>query len=191
MTILVVGIVGFFGALILKSILEPLITAEILGGLDDLLRRRVRRAAALLPATLAEEQEDEWLQELAALAARRVQAMRFTRGLAAAAVAIQATSAPAGAAPDSASTSGGPAADIARVTSVIDEWVVPASRKVQDIVFETDSERIIVRNFGAMSRTFRLVDGEIFVGSLKYEGQWDLPHEPAFYIQRLRKPRET
>jgi len=58
-------------------------------------------------------------------------------------------------------------------------------------VFESDSEWIIVRNFGPMSRTFRLVDGEIFVGSLKYEGQWDLPHEPSLYIQRLRKPRDT
>jgi len=74
--------------LLLKSIVVSLITAEALGGFDDLLKRRVHRAAALLPPDSGDELEDEWLEELAALGARRLRALLFTRGLARAAVAI-------------------------------------------------------------------------------------------------------
>jgi hypothetical protein len=81
MTSVLIVLGGCVLALIIRSIVVPLLTDEILGGFDDRLKRSVREAAALLPADIADDKQEEWLEELAAFGARRLSAWRFARGL--------------------------------------------------------------------------------------------------------------
>jgi DNA-directed RNA polymerase specialized sigma24 family protein len=73
---------------VLRSLVEPIIAAEVRGTFDDHLTARVVRAAYRLPTELAAELEAEWLAELGELNHRPRLALRFVRGLDKAADAI-------------------------------------------------------------------------------------------------------
>jgi hypothetical protein len=75
------GAIGGFFAAVALSVVKSLIEGEIHGALEDWLKRRVRAAAAELPQELAEDHEDEWMEELAERLDRPRLALRYVRGL--------------------------------------------------------------------------------------------------------------
>lgn len=91
--VLSVVVLGLMAA-VLSSLVKSLIEGEIRGALEDHLRERVHVAASLLPSEIRDDQEAEWLYELAAARDRPRLALRFVRGLPSAARAIGAQIAP-------------------------------------------------------------------------------------------------
>jgi lipopolysaccharide/colanic/teichoic acid biosynthesis glycosyltransferase len=85
---IIASAVAVFLAGILRTLATSLVAGEVSGVLAAYLSRRVHKAAAALPPELADDQEAEWLEELAVLKERPLRAVLFTRGLADAARAI-------------------------------------------------------------------------------------------------------
>ncbi len=81
MTSVVIATAVLFLGGLLRTVVTSLLAGEISSTLAAYLRRRVHKAAATLPAELADDQEAEWLDELAVLNDRPLRAVLFTRGL--------------------------------------------------------------------------------------------------------------
>jgi hypothetical protein len=155
------------GAWVLKSILLPLVTAELLGTFDDYLRRRVLRAAAVLPGELAGDLAEEWIDEVEALGPRRARAWLYTQGLARAATTIAATC-------DTTDLRTGPQAPSwAPATSGVSASI-PASLGLRHptAVLETEDEYIRVKNLRPVAVNVRLVDNKVYVAHQAPRGCW-------------------
>lgn len=88
-TIILLTIALFVGS-VLTAAARAVLTGEIKGLANDALVAAVRRTDRLLPPGLAEDQVDEWLEELEAMKERPVTALKFVRGLSRAARCITA-----------------------------------------------------------------------------------------------------
>ena len=74
--VLITGLLG-----IMKSLASSLLAGEVKGLLMSILVRRVKAAAGKLPRDMAIDQEEEWSEELNALANRPLRAIRYVWGL--------------------------------------------------------------------------------------------------------------
>lgn len=167
--VLIVAVVC--GAWLLKSILVPLATAELLGTFDDYLCRRVLRATAVLPEELAADLAEEWIDEVRALGPRRVRAWLYTKGLARAASTIAGTCD----AVDLRGNEDRPKAT-AIASAVLDATSgvsasVPASLQLRHptAVLETENEYIHVKNRRPIAVNVRLVEDKVYVA---HQGPW-------------------
>jgi excisionase family DNA binding protein len=96
--LVVVGLAAMFVLAVAKGVIVSVIAGEVKGAIEACLKDRVQRAAAILPDGLREQFEQEWIGEVQALKERPLTALRFTRGLPAAArqIALEAAPAPIG-----------------------------------------------------------------------------------------------
>jgi hypothetical protein len=154
------------GAWVLKSVLLPLVTAELLGTFDDYLRGRVLKAAAVLPDELAGDLAEEWIDEVEALGPRRVRAWLYTQGLARAAITIAATC-------DTTDLVRPQPPSWAPATSGVSASI-PASLGLRHptAVLETEDEYIRVKNLRPVAVNVRLVDNSVYVAHQAPWGCW-------------------
>ena len=70
---------------VVKHVVGELLSQQVIGSIPEFTARKAIRAAQMLPADLAKSYLEDWLAELHALQDRPLSALRFARGLAAAA----------------------------------------------------------------------------------------------------------